>query len=63
MIVLTSMKELPEHCYDCPCSNKENGYCQADENERYSGDWRPFWCPLMKIVKKDEMNENNVYLR
>lgn len=22
MIVLTSMKELPEHCYDCPCGSK-----------------------------------------
>lgn len=56
MIILTSMNELPDHCYDCPCSNKNNGYCQADESERYFDNWRPFWCPLMKIVK-DEVSE------
>lgn len=56
MIVLTSMEELPEHCCDCPCSNKENDYCQADEIKRYSCGWRPFWCPLIKIVD-DEVSE------
>lgn len=55
MIVLTSMEELPEHCYDCPCHDGENGYCKADDLERNSI-WRPFWCPLIKIVE-DEVSE------
>lgn len=45
MIVIKTMTNLPEHCYDCPCHDGESGYCQADEEHRYA-DWRPFWCPL-----------------
>lgn len=46
MIVLTTMKELPDKCYDCPCRDGENGYCRADEHLRNIDEWRPFWCPL-----------------
>ncbi len=55
MIVIKSMTNLPEHCYDCPCHNGESDYCQADEEHRYS-DWRPFWCPLASV----EVNDDNV---
>ena len=36
--------KLPEHCYDCPIHDGEDGHCQLDG--RTSVDWRPFWCPL-----------------
>lgn len=48
MIVIKTLETLPEHCYDCPCHNGENGYCKADDLERNS-DWRPFWCPLEEV--------------
>lgn len=46
MIVLTSMKKLPDKCCDCPCYNGEFGYCRADATLRAVYEWRPFWCPL-----------------
>lgn len=53
MIVITSITEMPEKCFDCPLSNKEYDYCQADIGaSRKVGEWRPFWCPL-KEVKED----------
>lgn len=60
-IIITSMDKLPEHCYECPCHDGESGYCQADQEQRYS-DYRPYWCPLkeqkkkMKKVMTDERN-------
>ena len=53
-IYINTLNELPEHCSDCPCHNKEFDYCQADkytvDNKEYqrTSDWRPFWCPLNK---------------
>ena len=47
-VLIKTMTNLPEYCYDCPCHNGESGYCQADKGRRYS-DYRPFWCPLVKI--------------
>jgi hypothetical protein len=65
MIVIKTMTNLPEHCYDCPCHNGESGYCQADKENRYS-DYRPFWCPLVEIkvrilseLSEAESEENN----
>lgn len=45
MIVVTTIDALPDYCYECPCHHSESGYCQADNNRRYS-EYRPFWCPL-----------------
>lgn len=47
-VLIKTMTDLPEHCYDCPCHDGESGYCRADKEHRYS-DYRPFWCPLVKI--------------
>ena len=47
-ILIKSMTNLPEHCYDCPCHNSESGYCQADKEHRYCID-RPSWCPLQPV--------------
>ena len=44
-IIITTMNKLPEHCYECPCHDGESGYCQADQEQRFS-DYRPYWCPL-----------------
>lgn len=46
-ILIKTMTNLPEYCYDCPCHDGESGYCQADETHRCSV-YRPFWCPLVK---------------
>ena len=48
-IVISTMKNLPEHCYDCPLNNNEHLQCEADECKRYSENYRPFWCPLKEI--------------
>ena len=45
-IVIKTMQNLPDHCYDCPCANKASLYCQADKEARYPEEYRPFWCPL-----------------
>ena len=47
-VLIKTMTNLPDHCYDCPCRDGESGYCQADKEHRYS-DYRPFWCPLVEI--------------
>ena len=47
-ILIKTITNLPEHCYECPCRNYESGYCQADKEHKYSVD-RPFWCPLVEI--------------
>lgn len=47
-IVISTMKELPEHCYDCPL-NSSDSYCRADECRRYTQEYRPYWCPLTAI--------------
>ena len=48
MIVITTIDELPDYCYECPCHDGESGYCQADKERRCS-DYRPYWCPLKEI--------------
>lgn len=52
-VLIKTMKNLPEHCYDCPCHDGESGYCQADEEHRYS-DYRPFWCPLVEVREEQQ---------
>ena len=65
MIVITNMESLPDHCYECPCHDGESGYCQANEELRYS-DYRPYWCPLKEIhddQKDGEMGMNDLISR
>ena len=54
-VIIKTMTNLPEHCYDCPCHNGESGYCQADKEHKYSVD-RPFWCPLLKMPDRKRGN-------
>ena len=44
--------ELPENCVtdDCPCVNREMGFCQADPEGRYVYGYRPYWCPLIPVL-------------
>jgi hypothetical protein len=53
MIVITTMKELPERCACCPM-NSDSYECKADEYLRKTRAWRPFWCPLKEIEEKGE---------
>lgn len=53
LVVITTMDHVPEKCYDCPCHDGENGYCQLDPQHRYMQEWRPFWCPLKEIRKEN----------
>lgn len=54
-IVITTISELPEYCYDCPCHDGENNRCKADPCGRTS-EYRPFWCPLKEeLGDKHEM--------
>jgi hypothetical protein len=43
--------EMPENCVtdDCPCVNRELGFCQADPEGRYVYGDRPHWCPLIPV--------------
>jgi len=49
MVIITTINELPDYCYDCPCHDGESGRCKADTNGRYNSEYRPFWCPLKEI--------------
>ena len=53
-VLIKTMTNLPEYCYDCPCYNGESGYCQADKGHRFSSDYRPFWCPLIETIESLE---------
>ena len=57
-VLIKTMTNLPEHCYDCPCHNGESGYCQADKAHRYCID-RPLWCPLLQISIKEKTERNH----
>ena len=52
MIIVTTMNQLPEHCYECPMSHE--GWCcvSMDETGRYGSqstqDIRPYNCHLIK---------------
>lgn len=48
--VLIKGVKMPKNCIDCPCHNRESGYCQADKEERYVYDERPHWCPLVELT-------------
>lgn len=56
-IVINTMKELPEYCYDCPLNNPENGLCKADDCKRCSYEYRPYWCPLTVLEEKNDYKE------
>lgn len=58
MIIITTMQELPEYCYYCPCHNAEHGECQADEEKRRSLEYRPYWCPLSELKEKVQCGES-----
>lgn len=53
MIVITTMSQLPEHCYECPMSHECWCYASKDERGAFGSqstrDIRPYNCPL-KIV-------------
>lgn len=58
-IVISTLDELPEYCYDCPCHDDENDKCKADTEGRTSI-YRPFWCPLKErknVMYRGEKNE------
>ena len=63
MIVITTMTELPDYCYNCPCHDGETGCCKADENKRYNSEYRPFWCPLKEIENEACKKENKRFTR
>ena len=54
MIVITTMEELPNYCYECPCNNGEHGRCEADKEKRSTFEYRPYWCPLKDIANEQE---------
>lgn len=41
--------DIPKSCWECPCIDKENGWCQASEGHlccSNSGESLPKSCPL-----------------
>jgi ribosomal protein S26 len=44
-IIITTLDNLPEYCWNCPCCSSV-GRCRADEERRKTSEYRPFWCPL-----------------
>ena len=57
-IIISTMEEIPENCYDCPCADHENGRCQADKEVRTTQVYRPFWCPLKEQKSQAVCCEN-----
>lgn len=55
MIAIETLEKMPEHCYECPCVDSENGRCQVDTNI-YS-DLRPAICPLVEIPDLQDIRD------
>lgn len=47
-IVITTMSELPEFCYKCPCHDGDFNRCNAD-SKKPTPIFRPSWCPLKEM--------------
>ena len=45
--------EMPTNCWedDCPCLNKQYGFCQADDDKGFVYSNKPEWCPLVPVPK------------
>lgn len=56
--------DMPKNCLECPCRNREYGYCQADTDiDTYEGiSDRPRRCPLMEIKEADDEKLKDVAL-
>ena len=50
-IIITTMGDLPEYCWNCPCCSSV-GRCRADKERRKTSEYRPFWCPLSEEKKE-----------
>lgn len=62
MSILIKGIKMPKSCFDCPCCNGENGYCQLRKEYVYGE--VPRSCPLLELpphgdlIDRDEtMNE------
>ena len=53
MSVLIRGMDMPESCWDCPCCNGENGYCQLRKEYVY-GDI-PRSCPLIPVPEHGDL--------
>lgn len=51
MSILIKGMAMPKNCWedDCPCLNKEYGFCQADDDKGLVYSSKPDWCPLSDI--------------
>ena len=49
MSVLIKGIEMPRNCWECPCSDKSNGVCEAIVGGATIWDDRPAWCPLVNV--------------
>ena len=58
-IVITTMDNLPEYCWNCPCCSSV-GRCRADEERRKTSEYRPYWCPLRE-EKEEATPEESVH--
>ena len=59
-IVITTMGDLPEYCWNCPCCSSV-GRCRADAERRKTSEYRPFWCPLREEKEEQAVPEESVH--
>ena len=58
MNILIKDIDMPYNCFtdNCPCLNRENGYCQADKEHRTIHGDKPYWCPLVEVTISQNKN-------
>ena len=56
MSVYIPNMEMPTNCWedDCPCLNKQFGFCQADDDKGFVYSNKPEWCPLVPGSPHDD---------
>lgn len=57
-IIITTMGDLPEYCWNCPCCSSV-GRCRADKKRREAYGYRPFWCPLSEEKEEQATPEDS----
>ena len=59
MSVYIKGMEMPENCFDCPCCNGENGYCQLRKEYVYGE--VPRSCPLVPVPPHGDLIDQDAY--
>ena len=52
--------DMPEHCFECPCCDKEYGCCDITDSWECTADNRAEDCPLIPLTEYEEARINEI---